>query len=159
MKHIHCSNQYKSINNGIGTQYLTIVKKTYERSNFKATNAEDSSKNVSAFFKICLRNKLILNPLCQILFIQLIKSLRLWRVRFFFSEPSAAGGYNWLPAPLGCNSANAGNTKQWRTTVTESSFFFMMIYYQSQSRIHRSTITTVARPQLTGSGEPVTRAK
>ncbi len=44
--------------------------------------------------------------------------------------------------------------KQWRTTVTESSFFFMMIYYQSQSRIHRSTITTVARPQLTGSEEP-----
>ncbi|MFN9983370.1 MAG: hypothetical protein ACK53Y_25815 [bacterium] len=53
-------------------------------------------------------------------------SSELWRVRFFFSEPSAAGGYNWLPAPLGCNLANAGNTKQWRTTVTESSFFFMM---------------------------------
>jgi hypothetical protein len=26
-------------------------------------------------------------------------------------------------------------------------------------KIHRSTITKVARPQLTGSGEPVTRAK
>ena len=35
----------------------------------------------------------------------------MWRVRFFFSEPSAAGGYNWLPAPLGWKLANAGNTK------------------------------------------------
>ncbi len=26
-------------------------------------------------------------------------------------EPSAAGGYYWLPAPLGWNLANAGNTK------------------------------------------------
>ncbi len=33
------------------------------------------------------------------------------RVPFFFSEPSAAGGYNWLPAPLGWKLANAGNTK------------------------------------------------
>ncbi len=45
-------------------------------------------------------------------FATIIASLILWRVRFFFSEPSAAGSYNWLPAPLGCNLANAGNTKQ-----------------------------------------------
>ncbi len=55
----------------------------------------------------------------------------------FLSEPSAAGSYSWLPAPFGCNLANAGNTKQWRTAVKESSFFFMIIYYQSQSRIHK----------------------
>ncbi len=30
---------------------------------------------------------------------------------FFYREPSAAGGYYWLPAPLGWNLANAGNTK------------------------------------------------
>jgi hypothetical protein len=42
----------------------------------------------------------------------------------FLSEPLAAGSYNWFPAPLGCNLANAGNTKQWRTAVTESIFFF-----------------------------------
>ena len=41
-----------------------------------------------------------------------VLSVILWRVRFFFSEPSAAGGYSWLPAPLECNLANAGNTKQ-----------------------------------------------
>jgi hypothetical protein len=47
----------------------------------------------------------------------------------FLSEPSAAGSYNWLPAPLGCIPADAGNTKQWRTTAIESSFFFMIIYH------------------------------
>ncbi len=35
----------------------------------------------------------------------------LCRWGFFFSEPSAAGGYSWLPAPLGWKLANAGNTK------------------------------------------------
>jgi hypothetical protein len=41
-----------------------------------------------------------------------VRHTYLLRVRFFFSEPSATGGYNWLPAPPGCNLANAGNTKQ-----------------------------------------------
>ena len=30
---------------------------------------------------------------------------------FFYREPSATGGYYWLPALLGWNLANAGNTK------------------------------------------------
>ncbi len=30
---------------------------------------------------------------------------------FFYREPSAAGSYYWLPAPLGWKLANAGNTK------------------------------------------------
>ncbi len=34
-----------------------------------------------------------------------------------------------------------------------------MMYISFAVKIHRSTITTVARPQLTGSVEPVTRAK
>ncbi len=34
-----------------------------------------------------------------------------------------------------------------------------MMFISFAVKIHRSTITTVARPQLTGSGEPVTRAK
>jgi hypothetical protein len=100
--------------------------------------------NVSYSFKNLYCNKLV----------KLLVSLPV-----FLSEPSAAGSYNWPPAPLGCNLANAGNTKQWRTAVKESSFFFMIIYYQSQSRIHRSTITTVTRLLGTGSEEPERRAK
>jgi hypothetical protein len=80
-------------------------------------------------------------------------------LRFFFSEPSAAGGYNWLPAPLGCKLANARNTKTVKNNRDWARLLLHDVYYHSQSRIHRSTITTVARPQLTGSGEPVTRAK
>jgi hypothetical protein len=45
-----------------------------------------------------------------------------------------------------------------RTTEIGPSFFFMM-YILFAVKIHRSTITTVATPQLTGSVEPVTRAK
>jgi hypothetical protein len=51
-----------------------------------------------------------------------------------------------------------GTQKQSRTTEIGPSFFFMM-FISFAVKIHRSTITTVARPQLTGSGEPVTRAK
>jgi hypothetical protein len=51
-----------------------------------------------------------------------------------------------------------GTRKQLRTTEIGPSFFFMM-FISFAVKIHRSTITTVARPQLTGSGEPVTRAK
>ena len=39
------------------------------------------------------------------------KGQTLWRWGFFYREPSAAGGYYWLPALLGWNLANAGNTK------------------------------------------------
>jgi hypothetical protein len=54
----------------------------------------------------------------------------------------------------------------WRTQGTQNSnnrdwaeLLLHDVYYHSQSRIHRSTKTTVARPQLTGSEEPATRAK
>jgi hypothetical protein len=66
---------------------------------------------------------------------------------FFYREPSATGSYYWLPAPLGWKLAYAGNTK----TVE--------MYILFAVKIHRSTIPTVARPQLAGSREPVTRAK
>jgi hypothetical protein len=45
-----------------------------------------------------------------------------------------------------------------RTTEIGPSFFFMM-YISFAVKIHRSTLTTVARPQLAGSREPVTKAK
>jgi hypothetical protein len=78
---------------------------------------------------------------------------------FFYREPSAAGGYYWLPPPLLDEiSRTQGTRKQSRTTEIGPSFFFMM-FISFAVKIHRSTITTVARPQLTGSGEPVTRAK
>jgi hypothetical protein len=51
-----------------------------------------------------------------------------------------------------------GTRKQSRTTEIGPCFFFMM-FISFAAKIHRSTITMVARPQLTGSGEPVTRAK
>jgi hypothetical protein len=69
--------------------------------------------------------------------LDLVLSSAVVELPVFLSEPSAAGSYNWLPAPLGCILTNAGNTKQWRTAVKESSFFFMIISYQSQSRIHK----------------------
>jgi hypothetical protein len=94
-------------------------------------------------------------PYFYIFFSQLMLS----RVRFFFSEPSAEGGYNWLPAPLGCKLANAGKTKTVKNNRDWAELLLLDVYYHWQSRIHRSTITTVARPQLTGSEEPVTRAK
>ena len=77
---------------------------------------------------------------------------------FFYRELSAAGGYNWLPAPLGWKLANARNTKTVENNRIGLSFFFMM-YISFAVKNHRSTITTVARPQLAGSVEPVTRAK
>jgi hypothetical protein len=40
----------------------------------------------------------------------------------------------------------------------DTSFSFMM-YISFAAQIHRSTITTVARPQLAGSREPATKAK
>jgi hypothetical protein len=77
---------------------------------------------------------------------------------FFYREPSATGSYCWLPAPLGWKLAYAGNTRTVENTEIGPSFFFMM-YISFAVKIHISTITTVARPQLTGSAEPVTRAK
>jgi hypothetical protein len=62
------------------------------------------------------------------------------------------------PPLLDGNWRTQGTRKQLRTTEIGPSFFFMM-YFSFAVKIHRSTITTVARPQLTGSVEPVTRAK
>jgi hypothetical protein len=56
------------------------------------------------------------------------------------------------------NWRTQGTQKQLRTTEIGPSFFFMM-YISFAVKIHRSTITTVAKPQLTGSAEPVMRAK
>jgi hypothetical protein len=56
------------------------------------------------------------------------------------------------------NWRTQGTRKQLRTTEIGPSFFFMM-YISFAVKIHRSTITTVARPQLAGSREPVTKAK
>jgi hypothetical protein len=56
------------------------------------------------------------------------------------------------------NWRRQGTRKQSRTTEIGPCFFFMM-FISFAAKIHRSTITTVARPQLTGSGELVTRAK
>jgi hypothetical protein len=74
---------------------------------------------------------------------------------FFYRELSAAGGYNWLPAG---KLADARNTKTVKNNRIGSSFFFMM-YISFAAKIHRSTITTVARQQLAGSREPATKAK
>jgi hypothetical protein len=62
------------------------------------------------------------------------------------------------PPLLDENWRTQGTRKQLRTTEILLSFFFMM-FISFEVKIHRSTITTVARPQLTGSGEPVRRAK
>jgi hypothetical protein len=62
------------------------------------------------------------------------------------------------PPLLEENWRTQGTRKQLRTTEIGPSFFIMM-FISFAVKIHRSTITTVARPQLTGSGEPVTRAK
>jgi hypothetical protein len=62
------------------------------------------------------------------------------------------------PPLLDENWRTQGTRKQLRTTEIGPSFFFMM-FFSFAVKIHRSTITTVARPQLTGSEEPVTRAK
>jgi hypothetical protein len=51
-----------------------------------------------------------------------------------------------------------GTRKQSRTTEIGPRFFFMM-YILFSAKIHRSTTTTVARPQLAGSREPATKAK
>jgi hypothetical protein len=49
------------------------------------------------------------------------------------------------------------NSREQQTEIGPSIFFMMYISFAAM--IHRSTITTVARPQLAGSVEPVTRAK
>jgi hypothetical protein len=62
------------------------------------------------------------------------------------------------PPLLDGNWRTQGTRKQSRTTEIGPSFFFMM-YISFAAKIHRSTITTVARPQLAGSREPATKAK
>jgi hypothetical protein len=80
------------------------------------------------------------------------------RQGFFCGEPSAAGSHNWLPAPLGWKLANARNTV---TVENNRNWAKLLLHdvYIIRSKIHRSTITTVARPQFDGSVEPATRAK
>jgi hypothetical protein len=79
---------------------------------------------------------------------------------FFYRELSAAGGYYWLPAPLGWKLVNARNTKTVENNRNWAELLLHDVQYISFTvKIHRSTITTVARPQLAGSVEPVTRAK
>jgi hypothetical protein len=58
------------------------------------------------------------------------------------------------PPLLDGNWRRQGTRKQSGKTEIRPSFFFMM-YISFAVKIHRSTITTVARPQLTGSVEPV----
>jgi hypothetical protein len=77
---------------------------------------------------------------------------------FFYRELSAAGGYDWLPAPLGWKLANARNTVTVENNRNWAELLFMM-YISFAVKIHRSTITTVARPQLAGSLEPAMIAK
>ena len=77
---------------------------------------------------------------------------------FFNREPSATGSYYWLPAPLGWKLANAGNTKTVENNRNWAELLLHDVYFIAV-KIHRSTLTTVARPQLAGSREPVTRAK
>jgi hypothetical protein len=62
------------------------------------------------------------------------------------------------PPLLDENWRMQGTRKQERTTEIGLCFFFMM-FISFAAKIHRSTITTVAIPLLTGSGEPVKRAK
>jgi hypothetical protein len=56
------------------------------------------------------------------------------------------------------NWRTQGTPKQSRTTEIGPNYFFMM-YISFAVKIHRSTITTVARPQLAGSREPATKVK
>ena len=76
---------------------------------------------------------------------------------FFYSESLAAGSHNRLPAPLGCNLADAWTNILRRTAEKKVLILFHDVYSHSQcdSQIH---ITTVVRPQFAGSGEPATKA-
>ena len=76
---------------------------------------------------------------------------------FFYSESLAAGSLDRLPALLGCNLADA-----WTNITAQNDRKKVLIllhdvysYSQFDSQIH---ITTVARPQFAGSGEPATKA-
>jgi hypothetical protein len=82
----------------------------------------------------------------------------MWRQGFFYSKPSAAGGHDWLPAPLGWKLANARNTVTVENNRNWAKLLLHDVYF-TRSKIQRSTITTVARSQLAGSIEPATRAK
>ncbi len=57
------------------------------------------------------------------------KPLWLWCWGFFFREPSAAGGYYWLPAPLGWNLANAGNTKTVENNRNRAELLLHDVYF------------------------------
>jgi hypothetical protein len=82
----------------------------------------------------------------------------LWRQGFFYRKPSAAGSHDWLPAPLGWKLANTRNTVTVENNRNWAKLLLHDVYF-IHSKIHRSTIPTVARPQLAGSVEPATRAK
>jgi hypothetical protein len=81
-----------------------------------------------------------------------------WRWGSSIAHPQQRVAIVGSPSLLDGNWRTQGTRKQLRTTEIGPNFFFMM-YISFAVKIHRSTITTVARPQLTGSAEPVTRAK
>ncbi len=85
-------------------------------------------------------------------------STELFRQGIFYRQPSAAGGHDWLPAPLGWKLASARNTVTAENNRNWAKLLLHDVYF-IRSKIHRSTITTVARPQLAGSVEPATKAK
>ncbi len=76
---------------------------------------------------------------------------------FFYSKLLAAGSQNQLPAPLERNLADAWNIVTAQNNRNEVVLLHYDVYFYSQcdSQIH---ITTVARSQFAGSGEPATKA-
>ena len=64
----------------------------------------------------------------------------LWRVRFFISEPSAAGGYNWLPAPLGWIWQTQGtqNSKEQQRLGRASSSWCLLSFAVKNPQIHNN---------------------
>jgi hypothetical protein len=85
-------------------------------------------------------------------------STELLRWGFFCRKPLAAGSHDLPPAPLGWKLANARNTVTVENNRNWAKLLLHDVYF-IRSKIHRSTITTVARPQFAGSVEPATRAK
>ncbi len=71
--------------------------------------------------------------------------------KFFYSESPAAGSLDRLPAPLGCNLADAWTNILRRTTEKKVLILLHDVYSHSQC-------DTVVRPQFAGSGEPAMKA-
>jgi hypothetical protein len=73
----------------------------------------------------------------------------LWRWGSSIANPQQRVAIIGSPPLLDGNWLTQGTRKQLRTTEIGPSFSFMM-FISFAVKIHRSTITTVARPQLTG---------